>query len=75
MRHLKSLVLVAALAAVAGPSFAGGFAPVVPMPTPVVVVDTPMAPRSSFGVILPLALLGGLIALAVASSDNDNDES
>ena len=30
----------------------------------------PEAPRSTFGILLPLALLGGLVALAVASDDD-----
>ncbi|NAZ38041.1 hypothetical protein [Rubellimicrobium sp. CFH 75288] len=72
MRHLKSLALAAALAAAAGPSFAGGFAPVVDVPPPVVIAEPPPAPRSTWGIILPLALLGGLIALAVAN-DSDSD--
>jgi hypothetical protein len=73
MRHLKSLVLAAAVAAVGSQAVAGGFAPVVvePVVTPVTVVE-PTAPRSTFGILLPLALLGGLVALAVANDDDDD---
>ena len=73
MRHLKSLALATAMIAVAGQAFAGGFAPVVAEPVPVapVVVTEPEAPRSTFGILLPLALLGGLVALAVANEDDD----
>ncbi len=73
MRLTHSLALAAALAAAAGSATAGGFAPVVPAPEPVVVVE-PTAPRSTFGLILPLALLGGLVALAVASGDDDDED-
>ena len=73
MRLTKSIVLAVALTATAGSAIAGGFAPVVASPEPVVVVE-PVAPRSSFGLILPLALLGGLVALAVASGDDDEDD-
>lgn len=74
MRHLKSFALAAALAAAAGQAVAGGFAPVVVEPAPVapVTVVEPEAPRSTFGILLPLALLGGLIALAVAAEDDDD---
>jgi hypothetical protein len=73
MRHLKSLALAAALAAAASQAVAGGFAPVVTEPVPVapVVVTEPEAPRSTFGILLPLALLGGLVALAVAADEDD----
>ena len=73
MRHLKSLVLATAMISVAGQAFAGGFAPVVAEPAPIapVVVTEPAAPRSTFGILLPLALLGGLVALAVANEDDD----
>ena len=73
MRHLKSLVLATAMISVAGQAFAGGFAPVVAEPAPIapVVVTEPEAPRSTWGILLPLALLGGLVALAVAAEDDD----
>ena len=73
MRHLKSLALAAAMAAAASQAVAGGFAPVVAEPAPVapVVIAEPEAPRSTFGILLPLALLGGLVALAVAAEDDD----
>ena len=72
MRHLKSLAIAAALAAAAGQAVAGGFAPVVDVApvTPVEIVE-PTPQRSTFGILLPLALLGGLVALAVAGEDDD----
>jgi hypothetical protein len=70
MKQLKTFVLAATLAAVGTQTFAGGFAPVTVDPEPVVVVE-PEAPRSTFGILLPLLLLGGLVALAVASDDDD----
>ena len=73
MMNLKTVALAAGVAAtLAGQAFAGGFAPVVadaPIAAPVTVVE-PEAPRSTFGILLPLALLGGLVALAVASDDD-----
>ncbi len=73
MRLVKSLVPAVLVAAMATPSLAGGFAPVVV--EPVVVIPEPvMAPRSSFGIILPLVLLAGLIGLAVSSGDDDDDD-
>jgi hypothetical protein len=73
MRILKSLVLAAAAATVGGQAVAGGFAPVVPVAPPTVIVE-PEAPRSTWGIILPLALLGGLIALAVANEHKNDDD-
>ena len=76
MRHLKSLALAAAMAAAAGQAVAGGFAPVVAEPVPAPVVVTEPAPaRSTWGIILPLVLLGGLVALAVSNSDDDDTSS
>ncbi|TNC71796.1 hypothetical protein [Rubellimicrobium roseum] len=78
MKNLKVLALSAAVAAtVAGQAVAGGFAPVVAEPTPVApeVIVEPEAPRSTFGLLLPLALLGGLVAIAVASDDDEGDSS
>ncbi len=72
MRILKSLALAAAAATVAGQAVAGGFATEVVEP-PVVVVE-PEAPRSTWGIILPIVLLGGLIALAVANEDDESPE-
>lgn len=69
MRLLKSLVLASSAALLAGQAVAGGFATEVVEP-PVVVVE-PEPARSTFGIILPIALLGGLIALAVISQDDD----
>jgi hypothetical protein len=70
MHHLKSLALAAALASVATQSLAGGFAPVVVDPEPVVVVE-PEAPRSTFGILLPLLLLGALVVIATQDDDDD----
>lgn len=72
MRLTKSLVAAAVAALMATQAVAGGFAPVVVAPEPVVVVE-PEAPRSTFGILLPLLLLGGLVALAVAADDEDED--
>lgn len=72
MRAFRSFALIAVLAGLSGPVLAGGFA--APMVEGPVVLVEPDAPRSTWGVILPLALLGGLIALAVANSSNDDDD-
>ncbi|TNC71795.1 hypothetical protein [Rubellimicrobium roseum] len=74
MRLTTALLAAAVAATVAGQAVAGGFAPVVAEPEPVVVVE-PEAPRSTFGLLLPLALLGGLVAIAVASDDDEGDSS
>ncbi len=73
MRLTKTLLAASVAVTLAGQAFAGGFAPVVAEPVPVapVVVTEPEAPRSTFGILLPLALLGGLVALAVAAEDDD----
>ena len=73
MTHLKTLALAAAMAAVGTNAIAGGFAPVTVDPEPVVVVE-PEQPRSTFGILLPLLLLGGLVAVAVASDDDDDED-
>ena len=72
MRLTKTLLATAIAATLASQAVAGGFAPVVvePQPQPTVIVE-PEAPRSTFGILLPLALLGGLVALAVAAEDDD----
>ena len=66
MRLTKTLIAAALATTVAGSAIAGGFATEVVEP-PVVVVE-PEAPRSSWGIILPVAVLLGLVALA-ASED------
>ena len=69
--RLNKIVLAAVLGTtLASQAIAGGFAPVVVEPAPVVVTE-PEAPRSTWGILLPLALLGGLVALAVANDDDD----
>ena len=74
MRLTKTLLAASIAATLASQAVAGGFAPVVVDPEPVVVVE-PEPQRSSLGILLPLALLGGLVALAVASDDDEDDES
>ncbi len=67
MRLTKTLVAAALIAStVGGAAFAGGFAAEV-IEAPVVIVEPP-APRSSWGIILPIAAVVLLIALA--SGDN-----
>ncbi|MBP1805287.1 hypothetical protein [Rubellimicrobium aerolatum] len=73
MRLTKALLASALAATLASQAVAGGFAPVVAEPEPVVVVE-PEAPRSTWGLLLPLALLGGLVAIAVAADEDDDDE-
>ena len=70
MRLTKTLLAAVIGATLASQAVAGGFAPVVVEPEPTVIVE-PAAPRSTFGILLPLALLGGLVALAVAAEDDD----
>ena len=74
MRLIKSLAVSAIALTMAGQAVAGGFAPVVdaPAPAPVVIAE-PEAPRSSIGIILPLALLAGLVAVALANDDDETD--
>ena len=71
MRLTKTLLAASIAATLASQAFAGGFAPVVDVApvTPVEIVE-PQPQRSTFGILLPLALLGGLVALAVASDDD-----
>ena len=70
MRLTKIAVATVLGATLASQAVAGGFAPVVVEPEPTVIVE-PTAPRSTLGILLPLALLGGLVALAVANNDDD----
>jgi hypothetical protein len=72
MRLTKTLTAAALASLVAGSAIAGGFAQEV-VEAPVVVVE-PEAETSSWGIILPLAALGLLVALA-ASSDDSEDSS
>ena len=70
MRLTKTLTAAALASLVAGSAFAGGFAQEV-VEAPVEVVE-PMAETSSWGIILPLAALGALVALAVSSDNSDS---
>jgi hypothetical protein len=71
MRLTKTLTAAALASLVAGSAIAGGFAQEV-VEAPVVVVD-PVAETSSWGIILPLAALGLLVALAVSSDDSEEE--
>jgi hypothetical protein len=73
MRHLKPLALIAALVAGSAPAFAGGFAPVIVEPDPVVIVEEDQ-PRSTLGFLLPLGLAAGLVALAIASEEDSPED-
>ena len=73
MRLTKTLTAAALASLVAGSAIAGGFAQEV-VEAPVVVVE-PVAETSSWGIILPLAALGLLVALAVSSDDGEEEES
>jgi hypothetical protein len=68
MRLTKTLTAAALASLVAGSAIAGGFAQEV-VEAPVVVVE-PEVQTSSWGIVLPLAALGLLVALAVSSDDN-----
>ena len=69
MRLTKTLTAAALASLVAGSAFAGGFSPEVVEPP--VIVPEPEAETSSWGIILPLAALGALVALAVSSDNSD----
>jgi hypothetical protein len=71
MRLTKIMTAAALASLVAGSAIAGGFAQEV-VEAPVVVVE-PVAETSSWGIILPLAALGLLVALAASSDDGDED--
>lgn len=62
-----------ALAVAAGPVLAGGLAPAVES-QPVVINEAEVAPRATTGVLVPLLLLGALVAVAAASADDDDDD-
>lgn len=68
MRLTKTLLAAGVAAALASQAVAGGFAPVAVEAEPIVVVE-PEPRRSTFGVLLPVLLLGGLVAAAVASDE------
>ncbi len=68
MRLTNALLATAVAATMASQAVAGGFAPVVVDPEPVVVVE-PEQPRSTFGFLLPIGLAAGLVALDIAAED------
>ena len=68
MRISNTLTAAVMASLVAGSAIAGGFAPPVEQP-PIVIPDVQPA-TSSWGIVLPLAALGLLVALAVSSDDN-----
>ena len=71
MRLTKTLTAATLASLVAGTAFAGGLAaPVVEAP---VVVVEPVAETSTWGIVLPLAALGLLVALAVSSDDSEDE--
>ena len=69
MSLTKTITAAALASLVAGSAIAGGFAAPIVEPQPTVIVE-PMAETSSWGIVLPLAALGLLVALAVSSDDN-----
>ncbi len=71
MRLTKTLTAAAIASLFASSAFAGGFAQEV-VEAPVVVVDT-VEETSSWGIFLPLAALGLLVALAVSSDDSEDE--
>jgi hypothetical protein len=71
MRLTKTLTAAVLASLVAGSAIAGGFAQEV-VEAPVVIVE-PVAETSSWGIILPLAALGLLVALAVSSDDSEDE--
>ena len=71
MRLTNTLTAAVLASLVAGSAIAGGFAQEV-VEAPVVVVE-PVAETSSWGIILPLAALGLLVALAVSSDDSEDE--
>lgn len=73
MRLTNAFLAAAIAATMASQAVAGGFAPVVVDPEPVVVVE-PEAPRSTFGFLLPLGLAAGLVALAIAADEESPEE-
>ena len=72
MRLIKTLTAAALASLVAGSAIAGGLAAPITEPA-VVVTEPPMAETSSWGIVLPLAALGLLVALAVSSDDSEDE--
>jgi hypothetical protein len=73
MRLTNAILAAAVAATMASQAVAGGFAPVVVDPEPVVVVE-PEQPRSTFGFLLPIGLAAGLVALAIAAEDDTTED-
>lgn len=71
MRLTNTLTAAVLASLVAGSAIAGGFAQEV-VEAPVVIVE-PVAETSTWGIILPLAALGLLVALAVSSDDSEDE--
>ncbi len=71
MRVTKTLISAALAASIATSSLAGGFSPVVDE-APVVIVE-PEQERSTWGIVIPLIVVVGLICLATCGSDDDDE--
>lgn len=69
MNIVKIVTAATVATLMAGSAMAGGFAQEIVEP---VVVVEPEAETSSWGIILPLAALGLLVALAASSEDEDS---
>ncbi len=71
MRIPRTIISAALASIIAGSAIAGGFSePVTEAPVPI--PEPPMAAPSSWGIVLPLAALGLLVALAVSSDDSSD---
>lgn len=68
MRPFTLLFAASAATALSGPALAGGFAPAATEPDRIVVVE-PTAPRSTWGVVLPLLVLGAVVGAATGGSE------
>ncbi len=69
MNIVKIITAASVATLMAGSAIAGGFAQEIVEP---VVVVEPEAETSSWGIILPLAALGLLVALAASSDDEES---
>lgn len=70
MNLTRTLTAAALASLVTGSAIAGGFSP--PVEQPAVVIGEAESATSSWGIILPLAALGLLVALAVSSDDSSD---